>query len=266
MKIYIGGISPEVTEKDLMELFSQFGKVDKVDLLKDPATGENRGYAFVLYTTEDAAESAVLGANNTLFGNSKISVSMSRSRLDQKRARQTTNKTRKPFENTGSPRRQFVAGDRSVNSNTNNPNNARPQRSRFVPKIPFVRQARPDFIQDQPEPGNHVEPENYAPGNYSAPRNNFTPRRKFAGRNNNGLRRDQNQMNLQRGVDYGRPQSSTTQSFLGREGFANNPRTMNLGPDTNNSYEQQYAYQPKKRFNKKKSFNPPIYPVNGESL
>src|SRR6476646_3054637 len=84
MKIYIGGISPFFTEKELFDLYSTFGKVVKVDLLKDPSTSENRGYAFIEFDSEDAANSAILGTNNTLLGGTNIAVSMSRSRLDQK--------------------------------------------------------------------------------------------------------------------------------------------------------------------------------------
>ncbi|MEI7604190.1 MAG: RNA-binding protein [bacterium] len=87
MKIYIGGISQEVSEKDLWDLYSQFGKVLRVDLLQDKESGLNRGYAFVEFEDDDSGEAAILGTHNTLLGGNTIAVSVSRSRLDQKRAR-----------------------------------------------------------------------------------------------------------------------------------------------------------------------------------
>lgn len=105
MKLYISGISPEITEGDLRELFTQFGSLTQVDLLKDPATGQNRGYAFVHFQDDVDGESAILGTNHTLLGGENIEVSVSRSRLDQKRERQLKGKKRPLHQNK--PRRSF---------------------------------------------------------------------------------------------------------------------------------------------------------------
>jgi len=126
MKLYIGGISPEVTENELQDLYSQYGKVRKVDLLKDE-TGTNRGYAFVEMENDQDGESAILGTHNTLMGGANIQVSVSRSRLDQKREKQQKHKKPAPFQKndkahipTGPKRQNNFRRPKSSFSNSQN--------------------------------------------------------------------------------------------------------------------------------------------------
>ncbi|NRB07106.1 MAG: RNA-binding protein, partial [Richelia sp.] len=47
MSIYVGNISYQVTEEDLNEVFSDYGKVKRVQVPMDRETGRQRGFAFV---------------------------------------------------------------------------------------------------------------------------------------------------------------------------------------------------------------------------
>jgi len=49
LRLYVGNLHAHVTEKNLEEIFSPFGPVDSVNLHKDPATGQPKGFAFVNY-------------------------------------------------------------------------------------------------------------------------------------------------------------------------------------------------------------------------
>jgi transformer-2 protein len=60
--IYIRGISNGVTEQDLEAEYSKFGKILKINVLMDPYTKENRGFAFV---TMEKAEEAVAAIEAT---------------------------------------------------------------------------------------------------------------------------------------------------------------------------------------------------------
>ena len=47
MKLYVGNLSFDITERTLRELFEPFGTVSEVILIMDRETGEPRGFGFV---------------------------------------------------------------------------------------------------------------------------------------------------------------------------------------------------------------------------
>ena len=65
MTVYIGNLSYEITQKDLTDVFSEYGTVRRVTLPIDRETGRMRGFAFVemgAESEEDAAIEALNGA------------------------------------------------------------------------------------------------------------------------------------------------------------------------------------------------------------
>ncbi|ODV96258.1 hypothetical protein PACTADRAFT_16401 [Pachysolen tannophilus NRRL Y-2460] len=55
-KIFVGGIAPEVNEKDFNDYFSQFGNIIDAQLMIDKDTGRSRGFGFVTYDSPDAVD------------------------------------------------------------------------------------------------------------------------------------------------------------------------------------------------------------------
>ncbi|MEB3310501.1 MAG: RNA-binding protein [Snowella sp.] len=47
MSIFVGNLSYDITEKDLTEVFSEYGNVKRVFFPTDRDTGKKRGFAFV---------------------------------------------------------------------------------------------------------------------------------------------------------------------------------------------------------------------------
>ena len=45
--LFAGNLPPEATEDEITELFSQYGKVRKIELPRDIFTGRNKGFAFI---------------------------------------------------------------------------------------------------------------------------------------------------------------------------------------------------------------------------
>lgn len=45
--IYVGNLARDASEDDLLQAFSRFGSVMKVNVVKDRETGQSRGFAFV---------------------------------------------------------------------------------------------------------------------------------------------------------------------------------------------------------------------------
>ena len=46
-RIYVGNLDYGVTENSVKELFSKYGKVESVALIKDNGTGRFRGFCFI---------------------------------------------------------------------------------------------------------------------------------------------------------------------------------------------------------------------------
>lgn len=59
MKMYVGGLSYSVTEEALKTLFSEYGEVAAVNLVKDGTTGQSRGFGFVEMPVREDAEKAL---------------------------------------------------------------------------------------------------------------------------------------------------------------------------------------------------------------
>jgi RNA recognition motif-containing protein len=77
-KLYVGNLSPGVTEADLRLLFSRVGGVAEVHLKLDPSTQQSRGYAFVTMATPELAAAALRELHSYNFGGRYIAVTEAR--------------------------------------------------------------------------------------------------------------------------------------------------------------------------------------------
>uniref|UniRef100_A0A3B4ABE8 RRM domain-containing protein n=1 Tax=Periophthalmus magnuspinnatus TaxID=409849 RepID=A0A3B4ABE8_9GOBI len=58
-KIFVGGIKEDTEEHHLRDYFSQFGKIEVIDIMTDRSTGKKRGFAFVTFDDHDAVDRIV---------------------------------------------------------------------------------------------------------------------------------------------------------------------------------------------------------------
>ena len=58
-KLFVGNISWGVSDDQLKEAFEAFGDVEDSIILKDRATGRSRGFGFVTFSDDGAADEAV---------------------------------------------------------------------------------------------------------------------------------------------------------------------------------------------------------------
>ena len=58
-KLYVGNLSPDISEAELRLLFSRIGAVTEVQLKLDPTTRQSRGHAFVTMATPELAAAAL---------------------------------------------------------------------------------------------------------------------------------------------------------------------------------------------------------------
>lgn len=72
-KLYVGNLSYQTTSDDLRESFASFGDIAELKLITDRDTGRSKGFAFVTYETNEAAEAA-LSLNDTTLDGRQIKV------------------------------------------------------------------------------------------------------------------------------------------------------------------------------------------------
>lgn len=74
--LFIGNLDPEVDEKLLYDTFSAFGVILQTPkIMRDPETGNSKGFAFINYASFEAADAALEAMNGQYLCNRSISVS-----------------------------------------------------------------------------------------------------------------------------------------------------------------------------------------------
>ena len=76
-KIYVGNLPYSTTEADLEQTFSAYGNVTEAKLIMDRETGRSKGFAFVTFDSDSAAQSA-LDFNGKELGGRPAKVSIAK--------------------------------------------------------------------------------------------------------------------------------------------------------------------------------------------
>ncbi|MBA2689626.1 MAG: RNA-binding protein [Burkholderiales bacterium] len=63
MKIFVGNLSPGITEDDLRQAFAVYGQVTAVSIVNDRFTGVSKGFGFVEMPGKAASLAAITGLN-----------------------------------------------------------------------------------------------------------------------------------------------------------------------------------------------------------
>ncbi|HEX9803671.1 MAG TPA: RNA-binding protein [Gammaproteobacteria bacterium] len=71
--LFVGSLAPQATEDDIKELFSEFGKVRKIELPRDIFSGRNKGFALIDMEGHEA-RAAMAALNGKSFMNSNLKV------------------------------------------------------------------------------------------------------------------------------------------------------------------------------------------------
>lgn len=72
--IYVGGLPYELTEGDIVCVFSQYGELCEISLARDKETGRSRGFCFLKYEDPKSCELAVDNLNGANVVNRRIKV------------------------------------------------------------------------------------------------------------------------------------------------------------------------------------------------
>ena len=78
-KLYVGNFPFSVDESKLREIFSSYGQIDEIALIKDKATGRSKGFAFITFATQVAAETALAQNGKDIEGRTlKVNIAQER--------------------------------------------------------------------------------------------------------------------------------------------------------------------------------------------
>jgi RNA recognition motif-containing protein len=73
-KLYVGNLPYETTETDLQTLFESAGQVATINIVRDRATGQARGFAFVEMSDAEGAQRAISELDKHQYGGRSLTV------------------------------------------------------------------------------------------------------------------------------------------------------------------------------------------------
>jgi cold-inducible RNA-binding protein len=79
-KLFVGGLSWGTDENMLRAAFDRFGEIEEVKVITDRNTGRSRGFGFVTFTEEKAAQDAVAEMDGTMLDSRNIKVNEAQER------------------------------------------------------------------------------------------------------------------------------------------------------------------------------------------
>ncbi len=85
MNIYVGNLSPQVTEDDLREAFGKYGQISSAKVIKDNFSGASRGFGFVEMPDNSEGEAAIKGLDGQDLKGNTLKVNEARPKSDKGR-------------------------------------------------------------------------------------------------------------------------------------------------------------------------------------
>jgi cold-inducible RNA-binding protein len=76
--IFVGNLNYQTTQEDLQATFSQYGTVERVNIVTDRDSGQPRGFAFVEMADSTAAQNAIAGLNGAELHGRALNVNEAR--------------------------------------------------------------------------------------------------------------------------------------------------------------------------------------------
>jgi RNA recognition motif-containing protein len=81
MNIYVGNLTWQATADDLLQLFSEYGTVDRAQVVNDRETGRSRGFGFV--EMSQGGQAAIDALNGASFQGRPLTVNEAKPREDR---------------------------------------------------------------------------------------------------------------------------------------------------------------------------------------
>lgn len=102
-RLFVGGLPYSIDDAQLSEIFSKFGNVVSAKVIMDKFSGRSKGFGFVEFATDEEAQAAIAGLNETELEGRKIAVNI---------AKPMEERSTYPSRSGGNDRRQSRGGSR----------------------------------------------------------------------------------------------------------------------------------------------------------
>lgn len=85
MKVYVGNLSKQITDAQLNELASPYGKLVSANVATERSSGESKGFGFIEFGTDDEAKAAITGLDGRDVNGQALKVNEAKPRKDAAR-------------------------------------------------------------------------------------------------------------------------------------------------------------------------------------
>lgn len=82
-KLYVGNLPYQTTSDQLRDMFTEYGEVVDATVITDRATGRSKGFGFVEFASDDAADKAIEATNGQDMGGRALRVNEARPKEDR---------------------------------------------------------------------------------------------------------------------------------------------------------------------------------------
>ncbi len=79
-KLFVGSLSWDTTDDGLQEAFAQFGEISEARVICDRDSGRSRGFGFVTFNDDEAADKAIAAMNGFQLDGRAIRVDVAQDR------------------------------------------------------------------------------------------------------------------------------------------------------------------------------------------
>ncbi|HET9905877.1 MAG TPA: RNA-binding protein [Anaerolineales bacterium] len=82
-KLYVRNLDKSINAEELNMLFAQAGDVLSVDIIRDRATGESRGFAYITMSAQSEADKAISLLNDYSLRDQSLHVNLAKPRIQR---------------------------------------------------------------------------------------------------------------------------------------------------------------------------------------
>lgn len=82
-RLYIGNLSYDTTDETMSAKFSEFGELESATVIMDKMSGRSRGFGFVEFKEDSAADAAIEAMDGTEFEGRELKVNEARPREER---------------------------------------------------------------------------------------------------------------------------------------------------------------------------------------
>ena len=88
MNIYVGSLSYDVTEDEIRDVFTPYGEISSISIIKDKFSGKSKGFGFVEMPKQEEAEEAIKCLDESEMKGRNIKVNEARPKEERPKRRE----------------------------------------------------------------------------------------------------------------------------------------------------------------------------------